>query len=217
MSIRSFLRSVRTLGKGVAVGISAADERSDPIDLFREWLAAATESGLVEPTAMTLATSTADGRPSARTVLLKGVDERGFVFFTNYESRKAVDLDANPRAALVFYWPPLLRQVIVEGSVERISPEESEAYFKTRARGSQLGAWASRQSRVLTSRGELVERYKTLKAEYEGREIDLPPFWGGYRLAPTRIEFWQARPNRLHDRVLFERSDGVWVASRLYP
>ncbi len=217
MSIRSFLRSVRTLGKGVAVGVSEADERSDPIDLFREWLAAAKETGLIEPTSMTLATSTPDGRPSARTVLLKQVDARGFVFFTNYESRKAADLNANARAALVFYWPPLLRQVMVNGSVQRISREESEAYFKTRARGSQLGAWASQQSRVLTSREELLERYQKFKEEYEGREIDLPSFWGGYRLAPSRIEFWQARPNRLHDRVLFERSGGGWVVSRLYP
>ncbi len=217
MSIRSFLRSVRTLGKGVLVGIPEADAGSDPIGLFLEWLEAAKKSGLIEPTSMTLATSSSEGRPSARTVLLKGVDERGFLFFTNYSSRKAADLDANARAALVFYWPPLLRQVIVEGTVGRVSHEESEAYFRTRPRGSQLAAWASRQSEPLASRTELLERHEKLEKEYRGREVDAPPFWGGYRLAPSRIEFWQARPNRLHDRILFERSGGGWVASRLNP
>ncbi len=217
MSLRSFLRSVRTLGKGVAVGIPDPGDHADPVRLFQAWLKAAEESGLLEPTAMTLATSDATGRPSARTVLLKSVDDRGFVFYTNYGSRKAADLDQNPRAALVFHWKSLLRQVIVEGSVERATRTESEGYFASRPRGSRLAAWASRQSERVQSREELVQRFEQLKEEYADRDVGLPPFWGGYRLVPGRIEFWQGRPNRLHDRILFERTDGAWKASRLYP
>ncbi|MBT8399311.1 MAG: pyridoxamine 5'-phosphate oxidase [Rhodothermia bacterium] len=217
MSLRSLLRSVRTLGRGVAVGIPDPSEHSNPVDLFRVWLEAAEESGILEPTAMTLATSDATGRPSARTVLLKSVDDRGFVFYTNYGSRKAADLDQNPRAALVFHWKSLLRQVIVEGYVDRATRTESEEYFATRPRGSRLAAWASRQSEKVESRESLVERFEQAKDEHAGRDVDLPPFWGGYRVVPNRIEFWQGRPNRLHDRILFERTDNGWKTSRLYP
>ena len=217
MSLRSFLRSVRTLGRGVFVGVPDAEAGRDPIALFHEWMDAAKASGIVEPTAMTLATASPDGHPTARTVLLKGVDDRGFVFFTNYDSRKGIDLDANPRAALVFHWSTLVRQVLVEGTVERISREESEVYFVTRPRGSQIGAWASDQSRPLASREDLQQRFKDIEKKYAGRDVDLPPFWGGYVLRPVRIEFWQGRANRLHDRMAFHRADGGWTATRLNP
>lgn len=194
-----------------------ATKDADPVELFGAWLAAARESGMIEPTAMTLATVSGEGAPSARTVLLKAFDERGFVFYTNYESRKAEQLAGNDRAALVFYWPALARQVCVEGRVATISREESEEYFAARPRGSQLGAWASRQSRPLESRDELVARFEEERKRFSDREVDCPPFWGGYRLVPQRIQFWQGRADRLHDRILFERSGGTWKATRLNP
>ena len=167
---------------------------------------------------MTLATATPDGRPSARMVLLKGVDARGFAFFTNYESRKGAELAANPRAALVFFWVQLERQVRVEGRVERLSAEESDAYFASRPEGSQLGAWASQQSAVLPDRGPLEARYEELRAQYEGQEVPRPTFWGGFRVVPETVEFWQGRVNRLHDRLRYRRQDdGSWVIERLSP
>jgi pyridoxamine 5'-phosphate oxidase len=166
---------------------------------------------------MTLATATADGAPSARMVLLKGADEDGFVFFTGYGSRKAEELAANPRAALVFYWQPLGRQVRVEGPVERVSKEESAEYFATRPRGSQLAAWTSRQSRPLGDRAELERRYADVEREHEGREVPLPPHWGGFRLRPDAIEFWEHRDNRLHDRFRYTRAREGWDAARLWP
>lgn len=200
-------------------GLDEADEERDPVEIFGEWYEAAEGAGLHLPEAAALSTASAEGVPTSRMVLLKAFDERGFVFFTNYESRKARDMDANPRAALLFHWSPLERQVRVEGSVERITEEESAAYFARRGRGSQLGAWASRQSRELTSRVELEERFESLERRFEGQEIPLPPFWGGYRLVPGRMEFWQGRPNRLHDRLRFarDRPSDPWVVSRLYP
>jgi pyridoxamine 5'-phosphate oxidase len=195
---------------------SAADP--DPIAQFRRWFDAAIAADLHEPNAMTLATATPEGRPSARIVLLKGFDERGFVFYTSYEGRKSEEIEANPRCALVFYWGELERQVRVEGGVSRIPEEESDEYFGSRPRGSQLGAWASEQSRPVEGRAVLEERLRNLEAEYEGREVFRPPFWGGYRVEPETIEFWQGRENRLHDRLVYRRSDdGEWERERLQP
>ncbi|HZD05844.1 MAG TPA: pyridoxamine 5'-phosphate oxidase [Longimicrobiales bacterium] len=219
MGLLSRLRLLLTFGKGVLRGVSEASESRDPLDLFGEWWDAARRSGLYLPETMALATATLDGAPSVRMVLLKAVDERGFVFYTNYGSRKARELEANPRAAMCFHWAVLERQVRVSGSVARISHDESAAYFRTRARGSRIGAWASRQSDTLPDRPTLEERFRRCRAEFEGGEVPLPPFWGGYRLVPDRLEFWQGRADRLHDRVVFER-DGYgapWVARRLYP
>ena len=193
------------------------DLDADPVAQFRAWLAAAEEAAIRLPETMILATATRDGRPSARAVLLKGVDAGGFVFYTSYESRKARELAENPRAALVFLWDALGRQVRVEGSVARVPVAESEAYFRTRPLGSRIGAWASRQSAPLESRAALEQRAAELAAEYDGREMPLPPFWGGYRLAPDAIEFWQHREDRLHDRLRYRRSDGGWTIERLGP
>jgi pyridoxamine 5'-phosphate oxidase len=190
----------------------------DPLSLFQVWLDEAIASGIHLPEAMTLATSTPDGRPSARLVLLKQADERGFVFYTNYNSPKARDLDSNPQAALVFYWPQLERQVRVEGSVERTSALESDEYFKTRPRESQLGALASPQSEVIPSRQFLEQQAVELEGLYQGREVSRPANWGGYRLRAERIEFWKGRPGRLHDRILYERQpDRSWSINRLAP
>jgi len=189
----------------------------DPLELFEHWFAEAKRAGVEVPEAMTLATATGGGVPSARMVLLKGADEDGFVFYTGYGSRKSDELEQNQRAALVFYWRPLGRQVRVEGPVERVSEPESAAYFATRPRGSQLAAWASQQSRPLRSREELDRRYAELEREYEGRDVPLPPHWGGYRLHPEAIEFWEHRENRLHDRLHYTRAREGWKAERLSP
>jgi pyridoxamine 5'-phosphate oxidase len=189
----------------------------DPFRQFREWFGEAERAGVVAPEAMTLATAAADGAPSARMVLLKDADEDGFVFYTGYDSRKGGELAENRRAALVFYWQPLGKQVRVEGPVERVSEAESAAYFATRPRGSQLAAWASEQSRPLASREELERRYAELEQEYEGRDVPLPPHWGGYRLRAEAIEFWEHRENRLHDRVRYTRAREGWQAERLSP
>jgi pyridoxamine 5'-phosphate oxidase len=217
MSLRSRLRALLTMGQGVARGLPDMDAGQDPIALFGRWFDAARRSGLLLPEAMCLATATRDGMPSARMMLLKGADERGFVFFTNYESRKGEELAANARAALVFHWAVLQRQVRVEGTVQRLSVDESHAYFRTRARGSRIGAWASAQSRPLAARAELGTRVREAERRFGDGDIPLPPFWGGFRLLPERIEFWQGRANRLHDRLVFERTDGGWATQRLYP
>jgi pyridoxamine 5'-phosphate oxidase len=217
MTLKSSLKTLVTLGKGVIQGIPEAAERRDPIELFEEWFAAARESGLMLPESVALATATPEGVPSVRMVLLKGIDERGFVFYTNYGSRKAREMEANPRASLCAHWAVLERQVRIEGSVERVSVEESKRYFATRARGSRLGAWASKQSEPLPSREHLEERFRRAKAEHAGGEVPLPPFWGGYLLRPHRIEFWQGKADRLHERLLFERDDQGWSTRRLYP
>ncbi len=193
------------------------DVDADPIRQFGRWMDEAHAAGLVEPTAMTLATSSADGRPSARMVLLKGVDERGLVFFTNYESRKGQDLAENPRAALVFWWGALERQVNVAGTVARVSAEESDAYFRSRPMASRIGALASHQSTVLASRDELDRRVAELERRHRSGEIPRPAHWGGFRLAPETIEFWQGRTNRLHDRLRYTRRGGAWVLERLSP
>lgn len=190
----------------------------NPFAQFQRWFQAAQDAGLSLPNAMTLATATREGRPSARFVLLKGFDEQGFVFFTNYESHKGRELTENPYAALVFYWDPLHRQVRISGSVTRISREESDRYFHSRPTGSQLSAAASRQSRVIPDRQALEKAYRELETRCEGTAIPLPPYWGGYRVAPDTIEFWQGRENRLHDRLLYmRRSDGTWQIERLSP
>jgi pyridoxamine 5'-phosphate oxidase len=197
--------------------LDEAQVDADPIVQFGRWFANAEAADLIEPTAMTLATVGAGGRPSARMVLLKGFDERGFVFYTNYESRKAGELDGNPAAALVFWWGALQRQVRVEGAVERVHREESEAYFRSRPLGSRLGAWASAQSQVIAGRAELEERLEELTARYGDGDVPLPPFWGGYRVRPEVVEFWQGRPNRLHDRLRYRRTPGGWEIDRLSP
>ncbi|HYY64907.1 MAG TPA: pyridoxamine 5'-phosphate oxidase [Gaiellaceae bacterium] len=189
----------------------------DPFERFRAWFREAEQASVQVPEAMTLATASPDGAPSARMVLLKGSDENGFVFYTGYESRKAGELEENPRAALVIYWQRLGKQVRVEGSVERVSEAESAAYFASRPRGSQLAAWASQQSRPLESREELERRYAELEREYEGRGIPLPPHWGGYRLRPDAIEFWEHRENRLHDRIRYTRVREGWDLELLSP
>lgn len=217
MSLKSSIKTVMTLGKGVAGGIPEADAGRDPIELFQSWYAAAEESGILHPEAMALATADAEGRPSVRTVLLKDVDEAGFVFFTNYESRKAGELDANPHAALCFHWAVHERQVRVTGSVERVTEEESLEYFRTRARGSRIGAWASLQSRPLDARETLESRVQEMKERFDGDDVPLPPYWGGYRIRPETIEFWQGRADRLHDRLVYQRDGEMWSTKRLYP
>jgi pyridoxamine 5'-phosphate oxidase len=198
-------------------GLAESDVAADPIEQFRRWFDAALDAGLHEPNAMTVATATRDGRPSARVVLLKGFDSRGFVFYTNYEGRKGRELEENPRAALLFYWGELERQVRIEGTVSRVSEEESDAYYASRPRGSRLGAWASEQSRTVEGREALEDRIGDLEAEYEGGEVPRPPFWGGYRVWPEVVEFWQGRENRLHDRIVYRRQGGGWEIERLQP
>ncbi len=198
--------------------LDEADLHPDPVEQFRRWFDEALRSSSPQPTAMTLATADADGRPSARVVLLKGFDERGFVFYTNYESRKGRELDANPWAALVFFWPELERQVRIEGRVQRVAPVESDVYFRSRPRDSQLGARASRQSRVIDGRDVLDRRFEELRVRFEGGEVPRPEYWGGYRVIPESLEFWQGRPNRLHDRLRYDRVAGpAWSIRRLSP
>ena len=202
------------------IALEGLDEKTidrDPIKQFQLWFNDAFAAGLPMPEAMTLATATPDGKPSARMVLLKQIDHDGFVFFTNYRSAKAEQLDANPYAALVFYWAKLDRQVRIEGSVVRTSAQESCDYFKTRPRESQIGAWASEQSQAISSRNVLEQRAQELEAMYLDREIDCPEYWGGYRLKPERIEFWKSRVGRLHDRILYQRDATGWSITRLAP
>ncbi|GAA2309105.1 pyridoxamine 5'-phosphate oxidase [Nonomuraea roseoviolacea subsp. roseoviolacea] len=189
---------------------------ADPITQFSVWFEDALQAGVPEPNAMVLATASAGGRPSARTVLLKGYDERGFVFYTNYESRKGRDLTENPRASLLFPWHPIRRQVRVEGSVTRLSHEESEVYFRSRPYGSRIGAWASRQSAVVRSREELDARYAELAARWPD-DPPVPDFWGGYRVVPLEVEFWQGQLDRMHDRLRYRRTGSRWVLERLAP
>ena len=197
--------------------LAEADVDADPVVQFRRWFEQAEQAGLLEPTAMTLATATPDGRPSARMVLLRGFDERGFCFYTNHESRKGVELAANPRAALVFWWGELERQVRIEGPVAPTSRAESEAYFHSRPPGSQLSAAASPQSRVIQDRAVLERRVAELAADSADGQVPLPDFWGGYRLTHEVVEFWQGRPNRLHDRLRYRRAGDGWKIERLAP
>ncbi len=198
-------------------GIVESEVSADPIVQFERWFADARATGMRDPNAMTLATADKHGFPNARTVLLKGLEDGCFLFYSNYESRKGRELEENPHATLLFYWPELERQVRIRGDVERTSREESEAYFRTRPIGSQLGAWASEQSSVIPNREALESRMTELEKEYKGREVPTPPFWGGYRLRPLSIEFWQGRPNRLHDRLRYVRDGERWRLERLAP
>ena len=194
-----------------------ADVSADPVEQFGRWFAAAERADVPEPTAMTLATADAAGRPSARVVLLKGFDARGFVFYTNYTSRKGRDLAENPRASLVFYWTKLERQVRIDGHVERVSRAEADDYFHSRPASSQVGAWTSHQSRAIASRDELDARETALKARFAGGPVPLPDFWGGFRVVPNEVEFWQGRPSRLHDRLRYARAGDGWTVQRLAP
>ena len=203
-------------------GLDLPDLEGEPLTMFRRWLEDTVAAGLHEPNAMVVSTVSAAGRPSSRLVLLKGLDERGFVFYTNYESRKAEEIAANPAVSLLFPWHDLQRQVRVEGTATRISREESEEYFSGRPRGSQLGAWSSPQSRVVASRSALDERYGGVLSEFAGLDdIPLPPFWGGFLVAPDTVEFWQGRKGRMHDRLLYRRADddphAPWAVVRLAP
>ena len=202
----------------VAHGLRRADLHSDPIKQFGIWFGEAAAAQIRDVNAMTLATATPDGAPSARIVLLKAISDRGFVFFTNYDSDKGRQLEANPRAALCLFWVQLERQIRIEGTVEKTSRQESEEYFRSRPLGSRLGAWASTQSDVITNRAALEARLAEVTTQYEGADVPLPPHWGGYRVKPASIEFWQGRTNRLHDRFRYTRQgDGSWQIDRLSP
>jgi pyridoxamine 5'-phosphate oxidase len=198
-------------------GLDLPDLEPEPVAMFQRWLAATVDAGLHEPNAMVVSSVSAQGRPSSRIVLLKAVDERGFVFYTNYESRKGHELDADPSCALLFPWHDLQRQVRVEGAAERVSREESEAYFASRPRGSQLGAWASPQSDEVSSRDELDRHYDEVEERFADIDVPLPPQWGGFRVVPETVEFWQGRKGRMHDRLAYRRTADGWEVVRLAP
>ena len=202
----------------MAAGLSRSDLDPDPIRQFGSWYAQLNETDFFEPSAMTLATVSPDGQPYLRTVLLKLFDERGFVFYTNYDSRKAKHIEVNPRVGLLFAWVPLARQVKITGHAEKVGAAESLKYFATRPRGSQIGAWASAQSEIVSSRSMLEQKFNEIKQKFAAGEVPLPEFWGGYRVIPESIEFWQGRDNRLHDRFIYTRSEsGEWQVARLAP
>ncbi|MFI5626135.1 pyridoxamine 5'-phosphate oxidase [Nocardioides sp. NPDC051685] len=198
-------------------GLTEGDLAADPFEQFERWYAEARDAGIVEPNAMVVSTVSADGAPSSRTVLLKGFSTEGFTFFTNTASRKGSDLAGNPRCAVLFPWHPLERQVRIDGVAHVLSAEAVEAYFSQRPRGSQLGAHASHQSRVVAGREELEEAYAKVEAEFEGRPVPVPEEWGGYRVVPETVEFWQGRPGRMHDRLVYRREGDRWRTERLAP
>ncbi len=216
MHILGQIRTLLTFGKGVTGNLPAPAEDSDPYSLFADWFSLASTAGILLPEAMSLSTCNLDNRPSSRMVLLKSFDENGFVFYTNYGSRKAQELDANPHASLLFHWSVQQRQVRIEGEVSRVSKEVSAAYFNSRSRGSKIGAWASRQSQPLESRNNLKQREQYFQDKFPG-DVPLPDFWGGYILKPVQFEFWQGRLNRLHDRIVYTTNEGNWASKRLNP
>lgn len=213
MSIRAKLYAL----KGLLKGLHEDDALDDPIEQFKRWYKQARFLALPQPDAFTLATAGEGGHPAARLLLLKGVEERGFVFYTNYNSRKAKEIAARPRAAMVFHWTEFYRQVRIEGRLEKVSEADSDAYFASRLRGSQVGAWASAQSEEIPNREALEEKVRQYEARFKGQPVPRPPHWGGYRLVPERIEFWQGRPSRLHDRLCFLREGEGWRRIRLSP
>jgi pyridoxamine 5'-phosphate oxidase len=213
MSIRAKIAKIRFALRG----LNERDIDPDPIAQFHAWFDVARRSGIELPEAVALATATSAGVPSARMLLLKGADSAGFRFFTNFESRKCGEMAENDRVALLFHWAELARQVRVEGRVEKLPTADAEAYFRTRPRGSQVGAWASRQSAELSSRAELEDKMAEYERKYSGKDVPLPPFWGGYLVRPERIEFWQGRADRLHDRFLYVREEDAWRVVRLSP
>jgi pyridoxamine 5'-phosphate oxidase len=198
--------------------LDITDVKKDPIEQFQIWMKAAIDSEILEPNAMTLATATPDGKPSARIVLLKGIEDGGFVFYTNYESHKAKEMEKNPQAALVFNWLDLQRQIRIEGEVKRLDKEVSEAYFQSRPRGSQIGAWVSPQSSIIEDRSVIDKREAEVRERFKDKTVlPIPDFWGGYVVRPEVFEFWQGRSSRLHDRIRYRRRDGLWIRERLAP
>lgn len=210
-------KTMQTTSAVIRKALHESDLHPDPFVQLDNWMRDAAAAGMIEPAAMALATATRDGRPSVRTVLLKGIEENSVVFYTNYESRKAKELAENPHAALLFYWDRLERQVRVEGTVTKTSAEESFAYFKTRPFLSRISAWASQQSKVITGRAELERRFEEFRTRYANEEVPLPPGWGGFRLKAAQFEFWQGRENRLHDRLRYRKEGVSWVVERLSP
>jgi pyridoxamine 5'-phosphate oxidase len=198
-------------------GLDKSDVMPNPVEQFRAWFEAAVEAGVPEPNAMHVSTVSADGRPDGRIVLIKDVSEGGFVFYTNYESRKGRELTERPVAALTFFYPELERQIRIEGQVEKVSAEESDAYFNSRPRASQIGAWVSNQSRVVESREVLENRQRELEIQFDGQTVPRPPHWGGFRVVPDALEFWQGRPSRLHDRIRYRKEGEQWIIERLSP
>ncbi|WP_371188867.1 pyridoxamine 5'-phosphate oxidase [Thalassotalea maritima] len=217
MTFLQKLRLIFTFGQGVALPLPEISDEQDPIEFFKHWFEEANDSGILLPEAMSVSTCSADGQPSSRMVLLKDFDQQGFVFYTNYGSRKSQDLAENQKVALLFHWSVLQRQVRIEGVVEKVDRDKSEAYFHSRDRGSQIGAWASKQSQRLNSRDELKQREQQFKEQFSAQEVPLPEFWGGFRIRPQYMEFWQGRANRLHDRVCFQKQDDAWQHFNLYP
>lgn len=217
MTFLERLKCLFTFGQGVALPLPQIDADMSPYELFDLWFKDANKSGILLPEAMSVSSVDSTGQPSSRMVLLKSFDENGFVFFTNYGSRKHQELSGNNKVALLFHWSVLQRQVRIEGTIEKVTTAESEAYFHSRDRGSQIGAWASKQSQRLTHDNELKERVKSYTDKFNNQQVPLPEFWGGLRVKPHYIEFWQGRASRLHDRICFEKSENNWQQFKLHP
>ncbi|KGJ90243.1 pyridoxamine 5'-phosphate oxidase [Thalassotalea sp. ND16A] len=217
MTLLEKFRCLFTFGQGVALPLPVIPESKSPFELFQAWFDDANKSGILLAEAMSVSSCSADGQPSSRMVLLKSFDDTGFVFYTNYGSRKSQELQENDKVALLFHWGVLQRQIRIEGVVKRTSQAQSEQYFHSRDRGSQIGAWASRQSEKLSHSDELKDREQQYKTEFADKQVPLPEFWGGYRVEPSYIEFWQGRASRLHDRICFEKQDEGWDVFHLHP
>ncbi|KXJ49171.1 MAG: pyridoxine 5'-phosphate oxidase [Colwellia sp. Phe_37] len=217
MTLFEKLRCLFTFGQGVALPLPPIDENADPLTLFKLWFDEANKSGILLPEAMSVSSVGHDGQPSCRMVLLKEFDQDGFIFYTNYASRKSRELSNNDKVALLFHWNVLQRQIRIEGCVEQVSPEQSAKYFHSRDRGSQIGAWASKQSNKVQTATELADNVEYYTKKFAGQEVPLPEFWGGWRVKPNYIEFWQGRASRLHDRVCFEKSTSGWNNFKLQP